>query len=86
MIVFVKGENRLMERKISSILGALFILTSGLMYSVERVISIVHWSALTHTGSFPTTPSPPSLLDNLFIPLFLLVGSLFIYFALKKEN
>ncbi|MCJ8008625.1 hypothetical protein ACFFF5_08405 [Lederbergia wuyishanensis] len=75
-----------MERRTSLILGALFILASGLMYSVERVISIVHWSALTHTGSFPTSPPPPSLLDNLFIPLFLLVGIIFIYFAFKRNG
>ncbi|MBS4201777.1 hypothetical protein KHA93_19420 [Bacillus sp. FJAT-49732] len=74
-----------MERKTSLILGALFILTSGLMYSVERVISIVHWSALTHTGSYPTTPPPPTLLDNLFIPLFLLIGVILIYVSFKKK-
>ena len=75
-----------MERKTSLILGALFTLTSGLMYSVERVISIVHWSALTHTGSYPTTPPTPSMLDNLFIPLFLLVGIIFTYFALIRKG
>ncbi|MBW8351072.1 hypothetical protein K0H71_16725 [Bacillus sp. IITD106] len=74
-----------MERKITLILGSIFIVTSGLIYTIERIISMVHWSALTRTGEYPTNPLSPSLLDNLFIPIFLLIGIIFIYVSFKKE-
>ncbi|MBS4196725.1 hypothetical protein [Lederbergia citri] len=74
-----------MDRKISLILGSIFILTSGLLYSIERIISIIHWTALTQTGEYPTTPPSPNLVDNLFVLFFLVVGIIFFIMAFKKE-
>ncbi|MCR2822260.1 hypothetical protein [Lederbergia panacisoli] len=74
-----------MDKRLNLILGSIFILTSGLLYSIERIISLIYWSVLTRTGEYPTIPPPPNLLDNLFVPLFFIVGAIFFFAAFKKE-
>ncbi|MDV2582786.1 hypothetical protein [Alkalibacillus haloalkaliphilus] len=67
------------------ILGALFILTSGLIYSIERLGSYVVWFAQINTGTYPETPDH-SFFDNIFISLFIVIGIVFIVFAFKEKS
>ena len=76
-----------MDKKIFLILGSLFILISGIIYTIERLSEYIYWSAQIITGVYDTTnPVTIPLLDNPFIALFLLIGIAFIVVSLKKER
>ncbi len=68
------------------ILGSLFILTSGLIFTIERLTAYVYWSAQIKTGTWDTIPQMTPLSDNLFIGLFLLIGIVLIIMSFKKER
>lgn len=74
-----------MSKKTNLILGLAFILTSGICYTMERLSAYILWSAQVNTGSYPTIPRMPTLLDNLFIPFFLLIGLIFVVIAFKDK-
>lgn len=78
MVVFLK--------KTTLILGSLFILTSGLIFTIERLTAYVYWSAQINTGEWDTTPQTMPLSDNLFTGLFFLVGIVLIIMSFKKER
>ncbi|OIJ09687.1 hypothetical protein BKP35_16150 [Anaerobacillus arseniciselenatis] len=74
-----------MNKNTSLILGSVFILTSGLIYSIERLSSTVHWLALIKTaGSYPTIVEY-SFFDNIFTPIFLVVGIVLLVISLMKK-
>ena len=75
-----------MDKKTSLILGSLFILTSGLIFTIERLTAYVYWSAQIHTGTWDTIPQTMPLFDNLFTGLFFLVGIVLIIMSFKKER
>ena len=75
-----------MEKKTSLILGSLFILTSGLIFTIERLTAYVYWSAQINTGTWDTIPKTMPLTDNLFTGLFFLVGIVFIIVSFKMER
>lgn len=73
--------------KICLILGSLFILISGIIFSIERLSEYIYWLAQIITGTYDTTnPETIPLLDNFFIALFFLIGIAFIFVSLKKEK
>jgi hypothetical protein len=74
-----------MNKNTSLILGSLFILTSGLIYSIERLSSYVYWLAQTNTGSWQTNPDV-SFFDNIFTLLFIIIGIVFIVIAFKDKT
>ena len=75
-----------MDKKISLLLGSLFILTSGLIFTTERLTAYVYWSAQINTGEWDTIPQTMPLSDNLFTGLFFLVGIVLIIMSFKKER
>lgn len=75
-----------MDKKTSLVLGSLFILTSGLIFTIERLTAYVYWSAQINTGTWETIPETMPLFDNLFIGLFFLVGIVFIIVSFKKKE
>ncbi|MFJ7886685.1 hypothetical protein ACIQYL_01190 [Lysinibacillus xylanilyticus] len=75
-----------MDKKTSLILGSLFILTSGLIFTIERLTAYVYWSGQINTGTWDTIPRTIPLSGNLFTVLFLLVGIVFIIVSFKKER
>ena len=76
----------LLDKKTSLILGSLFILSSGLIFTIERLTAYVYWSAQINTGEWDTTPQTMPLSDNLFTGLFFLVGIVLIIISFKKER
>ena len=76
----------LFDKKTSLILGSLFILTSGLIFTIERLTAYVYWAAQINTGTWDTIPQTMPLSDNLFTVLFFLVGIVFIIVSFKKEK
>lgn len=75
-----------MDKKLGLILGSLFILMSGLIYTIERLIAYVYWFAQINTGTWDTIPQTMPLLKNLFIGAFLIVGIIFIVMSFKKKS
>ncbi|WP_252504403.1 hypothetical protein [Sporosarcina sp. Marseille-Q4943] len=75
-----------MDKKTSLILGSLFILTSGLIFTIERLTAYVYWAAKINTGTWDTIPQKLPLYENLFTGLFFLVGILLIIVSFKKEG
>ncbi|MDQ0177311.1 hypothetical protein [Bacillus chungangensis] len=77
----------MIDRKTSLYLGSIFLLTSGLLFTIERLSSYIYWFAQITTGQYPTYHETFSFLDNLFVPLFLLIGiSFFIYYFYSKNK
>ncbi|WP_052124383.1 hypothetical protein [Planococcus sp. PAMC 21323] len=63
-----------MDTRTGYILGSLFMLTSGLIFTIERLTAYVYWTGQVNTGQWDTVPQTFSFFDNLFIPLFFIVG------------
>lgn len=75
-----------MDKKLGLVLGSLFILTSGLIYTMERLIAYIYWFAQINTGTWDTVPQTMPLFKNLFIVAFLIIGIIFIVMSFKKES
>ena len=67
------------------LIGSIFILVSGVMYTIERSVSWLVWVAqktavaIHGSGEWPTEPTLPSITDNLFVLLFLVIGIVMLY-------
>ena len=75
-----------MDKKTSLILGSLFILTSGLIFTIERLTAYVYWLAKINTGTYNTIPQTMPLSDNLFTVLFFLIGIILIIGPFRKKK
>lgn len=75
-----------LDTKTGYILGALFILTSGLIFTIERLIAYVHWVGQVNTGTWDTVPQTMPLFNNLFIVLFFIVGIGFMGISFEKAR
>lgn len=68
--------------KISIASGLGLLIFSGVLFTAERFIAIIHWIGMSApvkmngNGTYPADPTMPGLLDNLFVPLFLIIGLL----------
>ena len=85
-ITLLNEGGNLLDKKTSLIFGSLFILTSGLIFTIERLSAYVYWSAQINTGMYDTIPQTMPLFDNPFIALFFLIGIIFIIVSFKKER
>jgi hypothetical protein len=78
-----------MDKKLYYFLGSIFIITSGFLYTIERGIAYYSWigqmMSASHTGSFPNNPKLPNLLTNIYIPVFIIIGVVFIYLGYRKK-
>lgn len=77
--------------KKASLLGAAFIIISGIIYTVERVVSLIAssiyvsgWHSGGRTGEVPQI-EVNGFFDNLFVPGFLLIGAVLVIFGLSKK-
>ena len=74
-----------MERKTELVLAALFIIASGIVYTLERFGRLYVWvgqmNSASHTGSYPAKPDMHVMTDNWFIVLFLAIG---VFFFIKS--
>jgi hypothetical protein len=67
-------------RKVLVIMGSCFLLVSGMLYAVERILGFWRWSVEYHQvaslGGNPANPSDyvPSLTSDWFVPVFLVLG------------
>lgn len=77
-----------MDKKLYYILGTIFIVTSGILYSLERFISYFSWIGQmnAHTGSFPTYPDFPNLFTNIFVPVFIVIGIVLFVLGYERHN
>lgn len=76
-----------MNVKLNTILGCIFILVSGLIFTLERLRSaIIFVGKNVSEGSFQAYPYPPSIADNLVSIIFLLISLVFFYNANRKKG
>jgi hypothetical protein len=73
------------------VLGAIFILTSGLIYSIERTVTMLSKSIVLAgfeagkiTGETPSVDTG-SVFSNLFVPIFFVAGLILIIYSLRKK-
>ena len=71
--------------------GIVFLIMSGLMYTLERGFSLISTSIVkagfyagTMTGEIPNVEAS-GFLTNLFVPLFLIIGAVLVIYDFKKE-
>jgi hypothetical protein len=67
------------------ILGFAFILMSGLVFTIERLVVHIHWLGLTNTGTFPTV-AEATLLDHLVSAILLLSGISFLSLSVNRRD
>lgn len=75
-----------MDKKVPLILGSLFILTSGIIFTLERLRAVLYWAAEIETGSYQLSPKYFPFFDNLFIVVFLLVGIVLLLVSSRDTN
>lgn len=70
-----------MDKKSYYVLGTIFIVVSGFIYTIERGIAYYSWigqrMSASQIGSSTTSPQLPGLLTNIYIPAFVIVGVIF---------
>ena len=72
--------------------GCVFILVSGVLFTVERYLSILMWSVMTTpvltrgNGGYNESPQMPDLKTNYFVVLFLLLGFFFLLLEINDTN
>jgi len=77
-----------MNKRFNYVLGATFIITSGILYTAERFIAYFSWVGVmnAHTGSYDNYPSLPDFQTNVFIPIFIIIGICFFVSGLKIKE
>lgn len=75
-----------MDKKLGLILGSLFILMSGLIFTIERLTANVYWLAQINTGTWDNTPQTIPLINNLFTVVFLLIGIIFFVLSFQEKR
>ncbi|RXH52427.1 hypothetical protein D6T70_06205 [Kurthia gibsonii] len=66
-----------MTEKSSIVLSASFLITSGIVFSLEHIATMIYWFAQVFTGSYPTEPDYNPFLSNFFIIIFLILSLIF---------
>ena len=85
-------EVEIIMDKSSMFLGLVMIALSGILYTVERFIAVFKWASesvpvqLKGSGSYPSEPYMPSILDNIFVGIFLIIGLVLLVFSLLKKE
>jgi len=71
------------------ILGTLFVITSGLIYTLQSAISVLVWNGEINArinGIVPIQPPGPlEPFTNVFVPIFLLVGIILFAYGRKLK-
>lgn len=77
-----------MDKKLYYILGTVFIISSGFLYSFERFIAYYEWIGISNAniGSYYSSPHLPGVLTNIFIPIFIIIGFTLIVKGYKNNN
>lgn len=77
-----------MDKKVRYILGTVFIIAAGLIYTFERFISYFAWigEMNANLGSFSTYPDIPGVFTNIFVPIFIIMGVIFFWSNSKDKN
>jgi len=77
-----------MDKILYYILGAVFIIISSVLYTIERFIAYYLWigQMSANTGSYPTNPDLPGLFTNIFIPIFIIIGVILFVLGVKQKN
>lgn len=64
-------------------LGSVFLIMSGVIYEIDKVLSYYKWSsyiiAISGNGGYNLYPDKISLTDNWFVLLFLIIGFIFYF-------
>jgi hypothetical protein len=77
-LVNFQEEEKKMNAK--SILGCVFVLVSGVLFTMERFLAVLKWSVLTTpiltrgSGTYSESTVMPGLTTNFFVVLFLVIG------------
>lgn len=76
-----------MEDKFGALIGAIFIVMSGLIYTIERGFTILSTNIVKSgfysggmTGEVPEVETN-NMFDNLYVPGFLLIGILLLIYS-----
>ena len=77
-----------MDKKLCYVLGTVFIIAGGVLYSLERFIAYFAWigQMIADPGYYSSSPHLPGVLTNIFVPLFIIIGVLFFIFNYKKST
>lgn len=81
-----------MVNQVYKVLGAIFMISSGLIYTIERCVANISSSLIvsgyTSHGTHVTgyKPEYPSITDNFFVLFLLILGILIFAYGLIKKN
>lgn len=76
-----------MDKKLYYLLGTVFIIASGFLYTFERFISYYEWIGILNADidMYSANPNLPGILTNIFIPIFIIIGGVLIFKGYKKN-
>jgi hypothetical protein len=79
-----------MKKSLFLLLGILLIISGALLYSLEKLMAYIVWAAHRigppSSEGWPSQPDVPSLLENWFVPIFLILGIFFILKGFFDKN
>ena len=74
------------------IIGTVFILASGFIYSFERFLAFLVWASeiipvkFTGSGQYSTYVKMPSILENIFVIIFLVIGLILLIVGFIRQT
>lgn len=74
------------SKQFYTFLGVIFIVSSGIIYGLEKISTYIYWQGQIATGKFPTTPNLNFFTQNFFYLLFLIIGIILLVFAFSSQN
>jgi len=77
-----------MDKRYNYVFGTIFIITSGVLYTMERFIAYFSWVGAmnAHPTSYATHPTLPDLQTNIYIPIFIIIGICFFVSGYRKRK
>jgi hypothetical protein len=78
-----------MVKRKEGIIGLILLITSGCIFTFERFLSVLVWLGdavpvkINGSGTYMTKPVFPGIFDNMFVPLFFILGLVLILISIK---
>ena len=78
--------------KKEALMGLTLLIVSSLIYTFERFLAVLAWASnfipvkLSGSGSYEPNPIFPSILENVFVPVFFIMGLILILTSFKTKE
>lgn len=74
------------EKHFYTFLGVIFVVSSGVIYTLEKMNTYIYWQGQVASGDYPTTPDLSYFPQNFISFLFFIIGIILVIYAFNYKN